>query len=195
MYARNLSRIEVPVIGKEFGYDFMVSDWVKPYGKGEVSDFIMSVEKRFVSLNDYDTKLTIRFSNPYDGILRIQEDRSDHTKPASSYRLPRTAPEDGYQGTLVKRLSYDKINGTRHDNSDDNNFIFKVRSVTDKDGKLVRAMYGKIAGDIVFEPRDIKETKISLQYYLNPDYTRNLEFDPKRNLLSNLPITEQVRTP
>jgi len=43
-------------------------------------------------------------------------------------------------------------------------------------------MYGKIKGKIEFEPRRSKTAKIYLYYYLNPDYTRNLEFDPKRNL-------------
>jgi len=43
--------------------------------------------------------------------------------------------------------------------------------VLDKDGKVVKALYGKIYGDF-----------FDMVYYLNPDGTRNIEYDPKRNL-------------
>ena len=55
-------------------------------------------------------------------------------------------------------------------------------------------MYGKIRNDIEFAPRS-KIVKIKMHYYLNPDYTRNLEFDPKRNLFTNLPKFEKVGQP
>ena len=73
----------------------------------------------------------------------------------------------------------------------DNNYIFRIRS-EEEDGKLVKALYGKIHGDIRFDPREGKAGAISFKYYLNPDYTRNLEFDPKRNLFKNLKSFERV---
>jgi hypothetical protein len=51
-------------------------DWVAPYGKGEVSDFIFKVEgtereepsgRRFPDVF-FDYTLTVTFSNPDDGI-------------------------------------------------------------------------------------------------------------------------------
>lgn len=192
MYARNLDWFEVPVTGKAIGYDLMVSDWVKPHGNGRVADFLIKVDKRFTSNTDYAGKLEIRFSNPSDGILSIKE-KIDPYKLSSSYRLPRTAPEKGYAAKLERQRFYDR--GTHDNYSKDNNYIFRVRSVTDGRGNLVQAMYGKIVGDIQFDPQDSKAAIIKLQYYLNPDHTRNLEFDPKRNLLTNLPVTEQVVTP
>ncbi len=56
----------------------------------------------------------------------------------------------------------------------------------------MRAMYGKIQGDIIFDPRGSKTTGIVFKYYLNPDFTTNLEFDPKRNLFENLKDRERV---
>ncbi len=38
-------------------------------------------------------------------------------------------------------------------------------------------------------------TEVYFTYSLNPDYTRNLEFDPKRNLFDNLSDLEQVTEP
>ena len=55
-------------------------------------------------------------------------------------------------------------------------------------------MYGKIRGPIQFEPR-IDPTKVYFKYYVNPDYTRNLEFDPNHNLFGNLPDLERVTEP
>lgn len=192
MYARDLDWFEVPVTGKVIGYDLMVSDWVKPHGNGRVTDFLIKVDKRHTSNTDYAGKLEMRFSNPNDGILSIKEKIDPYTL-SSSYRLPRTAPEKGYAAKLEKQRVYGK--GTRYDYSGDNNYIFRVRSVTDGRGNLVQAMYGKIVGDIQFDPQDSKAAIIKLQYYLNPDHTRNLEFDPKRNLFKNLSVTEQVVTP
>ena len=73
MYARdtNESRMEIPVIGKEVGFDLIAFDWVKPYGKGGHSDFIFKLNKRFVSWNDYDSNLALTFPNEYDGIQLI----------------------------------------------------------------------------------------------------------------------------
>lgn len=45
-----------------------------------------------------------------------------------------------------------------------------------------------------WQPRiDInKKVTIIFKYYLNPDGTRNLEYDPNRNLFGKLPLHEWV---
>ncbi len=40
-----------------------------------------------------------------------------------------------------------------------------------------------------------KTAIIRFTYYLNPDGTRNVEFDPAKNLFRNLPWIEGVRKP
>jgi len=65
----------------------------------------------------------------------------------------------------------------------DNNYFFRVRS-EERNGKLIRAMYGKIQGEMKVQPGYEHTAAIFMTYYLNPDYTRNMEF--KENLFTNV---------
>jgi hypothetical protein len=163
---------------KPIGFDLMVSDWVAPYGKGKVADFLLDY-KTIVPLTDetkaFECSLTLTFSNPGDGF-------QTRSVPATRRLLilPRRAPEEGYNGTWSKRF------GRPREGADllplaraDENFFFRVRTVLGVDGRVVGALYGKIYGDIVFDALG----HIRFTYYLNPTVNdRNLEFDPKRNL-------------
>lgn len=193
MYVRN-RWFEIPVVGKEVGFDLSKFDWVPPYGSGEYSDFFFKVERNDRTADDFDATLTLTFPNKYDGVLVVKGDRGGDFSAGSRFRLPRQAPEDGYQKKLVKSISQG-TKGWYYDKSEDNNYIFRVRSEVDKEGRLKRAMYGKIWGDISFDPRGSGTASIHILYFLNPDYTRNLEFDPKRNLFTNLPEGEGVGLP
>jgi hypothetical protein len=63
--------------------------------------------------------------------------------------------------------------------------FFWVRTVKDHEGNIVSAHYGKIYGDFM-----------QFTYYLNPTPNdRNIEFDPKQNLLQGLQSFEQVSAP
>lgn len=187
MYARK-AEIKIPEIGKEIGFDLMAYDWVEPYGKGKQADFVFKLEKRFVNEDDYDSKLIQTLPNKFNGIQLIKEDR----RYGSLLKLPRFAPEHGYQKMVTKYSKREsRAKPIEDDFKEDNNYIFRIRS-EEKDGKLIKAMYGKIHGDIRFYPRGKGTAGISFKYYLNPDYTRNLEFDPKQNLFKNLKSTEEV---
>ena len=195
MYARNsrFANLKIPKTGEEIGFDLMHFDWVAPYGGGSHADVILKLERRVVDRTDFDSTLTISFPNRFDGIQTIKEE----LEYGSEFKLPRYAPENGYKDRLIfiesrkpgKRVTrnVDFLRG-------DVNYIFRVRS-EEKDGKLVRAMYGKIQGPLIFDAVFSDTASISFKYYLNPDYTRNLEFDPKRNLFGSLPDLEQVREP
>ena len=63
--------------------------------------------------------------------------------------------------------------------------FFRVRSEI-MDNKLLRAMYGKIQGDVKFYPLNANSAKIVFKFFLNPDYSQNLEYDPDQNLFLNL---------
>ena len=108
----------------------------------------------------------------------------------SQYRLPRTAPEGEYQRVLQKRISRG-IYGAVDEESENNNYIFRVRSEI-ADGKLKRAMYGKMKGDLRPSLSNDGLAKIEFVMWLNPDYTRNMEFDPDANLFSPLPTSEMI---
>ena len=193
MYARDIhmNSIEIPESNKDIGFDLVEFDWVAPYGDGKHPDFIFNlIRRRAVDRKDFDATLTLKFSNKFDGIQIHREPR----KNGSIYRLPRTAPLDGYENTLTlqkfRRPGDQRITRNFDFLANDINYIFRIRS-EEKEGKLVRAMYGKIPKDINFQfvagsQVISKTTKIYFQYYLNPDYTRNLEFDRSDNLFRNL---------
>lgn len=196
MYARSTlrSKVEIPVIGKNVGFDLIVFDWVAPYGKGKQSDFIFHVERLpVITRKNYDATLTITFGNKYDGIQLYRE----KLQYGSQFKLPRSAPETGYEQNLVLHESFGSNAPTKYNfnfRADDLNYIFRIRS-EEKNGKFERAMYGKIRSAIDFSAMRSKTAEIYLTYYLNPDYTRNLEFDPKRNLFGSLPVLERIIEP
>jgi len=189
MYARDTkeSRLDIPAVGKEIGFDLIEYNWLPPYGSGKHADFVFRLDKRFKNEKDFDSTLTITFSNPYDGIIFVKEER----RHGSLFKLPRFAPESGYLSKLVKAMKRLPDGPLVDDSQEGGNYIFRVRSEV-KDKKLVRAMYGKIQGDIVFDPRFQVGASLGFIYYLNPDYTRNLEYDPSANLFQNLKSFERV---
>ncbi|WP_145915410.1 hypothetical protein [Geobacter anodireducens] len=191
MYVRNRT-FQFPAINKDLGFDLMMADWVPPYGAGVHRDLIFRVERIYKDSDNFDATLTITFPNRHDGILLIKDNRGGDFSVGSRFQLPRIAPEEGYQPKMTKRVS-SGIYGSRAAKEDNNNYIFRVRSETEN-GKFKRAMYGKILGDIRFGPVG-GNGGVEMHYYLNPDYTRNLEFDPKRNLFSNLSEGEGVGLP
>ncbi len=188
MYARdaNETSIEIPIVDKEVGFDLTKFDWVVPHGSGIHSDFIFYLKRQFVAWNEQNCELTVTFANKHDGILHIDED----LQYGSIFKLPRFAPENGYQDNLALYIKAGsegyKTNVKRTDN-----YIFRIRSKEDDD-KVVKAMYGKIIGALDFSPIGSKTGKIYFKYYLNPDGMRNLEFDPKRNLFTGLAPREWV---
>lgn len=192
MYARNtkFSKIKIPEIGKDIGFDLIRCDWVPPYGSGEYADFVINLASMVENVDNYDFTATITFEG-YNGVVSYFE----NIDSGSHYKLPRFAPESGYEKILK---TYDRTEkGKNRDVSwnDNQHYIFRVRSVVDKYGKLEKAMYGKIVGDIHLGPQRDGTAYVEFKYYLNPDYTRNLEFDPKRNLFNNLPSLERVKEP
>ncbi|HEY5745849.1 MAG TPA: hypothetical protein VIU12_07220 [Chryseolinea sp.] len=189
MYARRLDTIRLPTVGRPVGFDLIASDWVAPYGKGTTSDLIFLLNTNYTSIEHaFDATLTIRFANEGDGIQSVLAPINFGSK----LRLPRYAPEEGYQSMLVKSYFRKAPNAQIHrDYRDDQNFFFRVRTVK-QNGKVVSAYYGKIAGDIEFWGNQ----KLRFIYYVNPTPNdRNLEFDPKKNLFSALPELEIVTDP
>jgi len=162
--------LEIPVSGKEIGLDLMDADWVAPFGAGRHPDMYFKLDRKFVSNNDFDGTLTITFPNKYDGIQLVKYDR----RRGSNFKLPRYAPEAGYKSQLILKFGKKPSAPFTGGGEEDNNFFIRVRS-EEKDGKYYRAMFGKIYGNIEFDMRGHKTASILLKYFLNPDYTRNLE--------------------
>jgi hypothetical protein len=193
MVARKVDAVQIPVVGQPVGFDLMASDWVTPHGKGSVSDLIFTLQKSFVDVEKpFEASLTITFANEDDGI----QPTIAAPRVGSELRLPRFAPEVGYEPKLVKSTSRAAVNQMIVPaNKEDLNYFFRVRTVQ-KDKKIVSTNYGKIDRDIDFDIINSDTALLFFTYYLNPTPNdRNMEFDPKRNLLKGLKDGETVTKP
>ncbi|MDD3180671.1 MAG: hypothetical protein PHQ04_10000 [Opitutaceae bacterium] len=167
MYVRRVSA-SLPVLNKTVGYDLEIGDWVEPQGKGHTADmvFVGILEQR--ASQDFDWELQVSFSNPADGLQRFSPGSQTS---GSKLRSPYEAPADGYVPSLT--LTQSRRPNVRDQTTfkPEGGYFFRVRTELDAQGNVVKAWYGKIYGDF-----------FDMAYYLNPDGTRNVEFDPKRNL-------------
>jgi hypothetical protein len=182
MYVKNLTAglggpLKLPSYdGNSYGYDLVIGDWVAPQGKGNVSDFIFMFEGntgRVINLEEWEKKFSITFSNKHDGIIAWEGTSEAGRKYGSELVSDYEAPKEGYQDTWVQRTWKEKGGYHQTTSNIDRNFYFRVRTKVDEKGNIISAHYGKIYGDFM-----------SFIYYLNPTPNdRNVEFDPKRNLL------------
>jgi hypothetical protein len=190
----------IPGFGENYGFDLIESDWVAPHGKGKVPDFLIRIDKKEVespggnykadprAQRRYDLKLSLQFSNPDDGIIHV----SESLRAGSIFKLPRQAPDSGYKPILNSRNGYKNFETPDISFKETDSYLFRVRAERDEEGTLVAANYGKIRGPVEFGPTGW----ISFTYYLNPSsLDRNLEFDPKSNLLKGLSINNRVHSP
>ena len=191
MFAKRVEAF-IPLMNEPVGFDLEKGDWVVPYGKGDVKDFTFLFRGRFASARDRDEALQITFSGPKDGIQGMSASPSH----GSQLRLPPEAPEHGYTNLWVREKTMHP--GTPRQNQKvrlDQNYFVRVRSVVDEQGKLKEAKYGKLYGDFDFGYAESNKVLLTFTYYLNPDGTRNLEFDPAKNLFTDLSSREQVHEP
>ena len=195
MYARKIGGggpVEIPELNKPFGFDLMVGDWVAPHGKGKSSDIIFTLKELVpfaASTKPFDYVLAGTFSNKGDGIQSVFA--APHK--GSDLRLPRYAPEGGYEPKLEKQMAiFAEGKPMKNDTREDQNYFFRVRTVLDEQGRIKSALYGKISGDIKFGVNRV----LRFSYYLNPtSLDPNLEFDPQRNLFTRLRSLEEITEP
>jgi hypothetical protein len=170
MYAKNIQNLKVPEFNKAIGYDLMIGDWVGPYGKGINADLFFT-ETHTNPQSGYI--LSVSFPNPGDGIQEFEEPLLLQNAPSgqSDLRSTQNAPVDGYQSQYIQ-TTYNQ----------NQNFYFRIRTKLDTDGNVVSARYGKIYGNLA-----------QFIYYLDPTPNdRDIEFDPKQNLLEGLQSFEEV---
>jgi len=188
MYAKK-EETKMPKENEPVGFDLTVGDWVAPYGAGKTADMFFTVHRKISSPQKFDADLELTFPNAGDGIVVVPPVPDTGFSPLV---LPRSAEEGGYQSTLT--WSYHNFTETSEPAS---GYFLRVRTVLDSNGNVESALYGKIQGDMRFlvgtkAPR----AGIGFTYYLNPTPNdRNVEFDPKRDLLGGLPFDAQVRLP
>ena len=180
-------------------YDLAAGDWVKPHGKGEVTDIRFKFHNEFKGWQMDDDRMAKTRAHPtsrnlseerlrelygkFDGELEISfpgekeglVEEKERFRPYSQLTMPHEAPLEGYAPT---RRYTAKTHGYRTD-ADNVGFFLRTRVKLDRDGKIVSANYAKVTGDFQFDARGI----LGLTYYFNTvPNERNLEFDPKKNL-------------
>ena len=139
--------------------------------------------------------MEITFSNEDDGIIEFHDPQP--ALEGSIFRLPRFAPETGYTDhwSLKQFLNSNGSSLETLSQREGLNYFFRVRTKKDDAGKIITAQYGKIRGPIEYWIRAHKNG-LSMTYYFNPTPNdRNMEFDPKRNLFTDLKVGEQVQEP
>ncbi|QHI69062.1 hypothetical protein [Tichowtungia aerotolerans] len=183
-------RPKIPEFGKPIGFDLEEGDWVFPYGSGIHADFIFTANE----IPDViaGISLHLSFINEFDGIQEYLFDPQDHSR----FKWPYEAPDGGYTNRWSRYAKkflatfdysefypgkdYKEMVTRLEDNLKEDgevNYIFRVRSVVDEKGNLVRACYGKIEGEIKVSPNG----GLHFRYWFNPDWTPNLEDDPMKN--------------
>ncbi len=187
MFATQL-KVLVPVWNKPVGFDLGKADLVAPYGKGVVPDVYLTYSASQQDVFNYSNQIVFTFSNRLDGFCRLPKDEWSEFK--SAYE----APTNGYQNELVLCKSHTTFKVLqKKELSDSEYLVFRVRTVVDAQGNIVNAQYGKLDGGLGQHKlefgrfdTDGKSGGFICSYYFNPDGTRNLEFDPKKNLFKNL---------
>jgi hypothetical protein len=191
MYARDV-RVVVPIMDRPVGFDLEKADLVAPYGKGSMADVYVSYAITNKDFLNYSNQITLLFSNQQDGFIRLPRDAG------SEFESTYEAPTNGYQKELVLRRSFESGRIIKQDEIAESEYlVFRVRTVVDEKGNLVSARYGKLDAAIGHHKFDFgrfdsdgKTGGFLCSCYFNPSGTRNLEFDPKQNLFTNLPPFE-----
>jgi hypothetical protein len=178
----NSGKKRMPELGKMYAYDLELGDWLPPIGHGKISDIRFRFNGDSKAWNDNDLTMGITTSNKCDGFVEFIAPYAART---GDLRSDYSAPINGYVPTIEmeKIIRGEKIQ-VQDNYNEDRNFYFRVRTVLDEKGNIISAHYGKIYGDFKFGGDSGGALVWWGTSYFNPaPNDRNVEFDPKRNLL------------
>ena len=179
MATQKIDRQMIPVWEQSVGFDLEKGDWVAPYGKGVTSDFIFTVKK---APGISGALCEITFSNAMDGIQEYVPTKAMD----SEYIFPYLAPLNNYASSLYREKVYTDKNGLnfRSNAKPDTeiNHIFRVRTVVNEQGNIVKACYGRIQGEL----RISSKGRLYFKYWFNPvPNERSLEWNGENLLKKN----------
>jgi len=192
LYAKTyiINHTTIPKKNEGCGYDLEKGDWVAPHGNGVTADIVFHLNvKKDNGIYDNDCTLKISFINEGDGIINTPKPVNE----GSELRLDYQAPELGYKPTISTRAYAEPTTKKYIEGFDrTQNYCLRLRTLVDENGQVIRANYAKVHGDFEFwYTGDMRFT-----YYFNPTPNdRNLEFDPERNLFTDLKPNERVSAP
>lgn len=182
MYAKDVD-LRIPVRDQAIGFDLEKGDWVAPHGQGATADLVLKYAATYEGPQTFSKRIELSFSNPRDGVQALPLDRT------SEFMSVYTAPEEGYARTFIDEQARTRTKILkRSEIAKDQYLVFRVRSVTNEQDRIVSANYGKIYGpnllDLIIEYGRMENTdRLMFTYYFNPTANdRNIEFDSSRNL-------------
>ena len=183
MYSKNVLTI-LPEQGKPIGYYLMKGDWVAPYGLGIISDLVINVtgvvsniQTRFGPYRECDLQMRVTFSNKGDGIVTNSVPVHNEGYQGSLFVTDHETPADGYKNeySFVKRKRFKREENINVEPRRSQIAYFRVRSERDGTGRLKRAYYGSMLGDLRADLESDGRVSVSFSYAINPDGTRNVE--------------------
>ncbi len=190
MYAKKIELV-VPTRGKKYGFDLLKGGFVMEGHKGSHSDIFIRFDRNIVDNNYSSQFMTLNFSSETDGISKALGNKKRKT---SVFKSGYFAPIDGYINQL-KIINERKPNGYVRKNMNIP-FYVRIRSSVNNEGKLEEAIYCKIWPGIKLVGVRLEQPILKMTYYCNPSLNdRNVEFDPKQNLFTNLKHLEKVGAP
>jgi len=178
MYAQKVEVI-IPVMDKTVGFDLEQGDWVAPYGEGMKGDLLFTYNAEYEGTQDYSKRLSLSFSDSKDGLRTYLLDKSSDLM--SLYE----APVDGYVSSLLLERERTRTKVSLSEEFGDEKYlVFRTRTVTDDEGNIISANYGKIYGPIRYGLIG-QEYRLRFDYYFNPTPNdRNIEFERSQNLMT-----------
>lgn len=166
---RHTYRGNVPPVKGSVGFDLSKNDWTAPYGSGYHTDLIFSFSDVSVGDDNFSATLLLSFPNATDGIKPFHAARPYSMEFGSNLAPPQLAPINGYSPNLKKSIRFQRGDSLETLLGDNRSFLFRVRSEADASGRLYKACYGWIQGEIEFDPRDPAGMQLYFSYEFNPD--------------------------
>ncbi len=173
---QNYIETMMPAGTNRLGFDFLVGDWVVPHGKGTIADMWYVYDENFIDRDNFFIKLSFAFEGEKNGCYMRKIDNfsqliSEHEASDTDFAPSKVCVIEQEKGKYTKELRF----------AEDDYMVFRIRTKTDEQGKIISSQYGKIYGPVGVPHRWSK--KFSFTYYLNPTPNdRNLEYDPQKNL-------------
>jgi len=174
---QNFVETVMPAGTNRLGFDFLVGDWIVPHGKGSNADMWYVYDETFIDRDNFYIKLSFVFPGENNGCYMRKTDNY------SEFVSEHEATETGFETSFVSIIEQEKGKYTKEKRFGENDYmIFRIRTKTDDQGKIISSHYGKIYGPVGVPHRWSK--KFSFTYYLNPTQNdRNLEYAPTKNLV------------
>lgn len=138
----------MPMDNGTFGFDLQKSDWLPPYGMGDVADFWIDYKVVYENGGKETYHARMYFTDPGAGFYVRAKNKS--------YRFWSDYRADANAHYERERSSFDAVNtsGGRKDIIGDGEYlVLRTRTKVDKDGKIVSAHYSRMFGTVGFSTR------------------------------------------